>query len=39
MAVHVRRDFCRNMLSKPAFNSMKGAGGMLLYREDAKGDT
>lgn len=39
MALHVRRAFCRNTLSKPAFILMKGAAGMLLYREDAEGDT
>lgn len=36
MAVHVRRAFCRNTLSKPAFHSVKAAAGMTLDREGAK---
>lgn len=39
MALRVRRAFCRNTLSKPAFILMKAAAGLFLYREDAEGDT
>lgn len=39
MALHVMRAFCRNMLCKLVFILMKDAYDMLLYREDAEGDT
>lgn len=39
MALHVRITFCRNMLCKLIIILMKDAYGMLLYREDAEGDT
>jgi len=39
MALCVMRAFCRNMLCKLVFILMKNAYGMLLYREDAEGDT